>query len=172
MNIGDAPEKKLALILLSHFPDILLSLRWVSLLEFQYTTQRGTSKTYLINIRAVGDCRHISSSCRRYQCYWLMLNRRLVVNIIYLWPYFKNLIIILPAFDEHIWHQSRSLSGKLTTETLENDWSYTFEMLYIKHLKLYIKNEQNHLGSFVANPLNKSENVWVGRVVVILGLYR
>lgn len=36
-------------------------------------------------------------------------------------------------------------------------------MLYIKHLKLYIKNEQNHLGSFVAIPLNQSENVWVGR---------
>lgn len=80
------------------------------------------------------------------------------MNIIYLCPYFKNLIIILPAFDEHI-----SLSGKLTTKTLENDWSYTFEMLYIKHLKLYIKNEQNHLGSFVAIPLNQSENVWVGR---------
>lgn len=35
-------------------------------------------------------------------------------------------------------------------------------MLYIKHLKLYIKNEQNHLGFFVAIPLNQSENVWVG----------
>lgn len=157
MYIGDAPEKKLALILLSHFPDMLLSLRWVSLLEFQYTTQRGTSKTY--------------KSCRWLQTYFIIMSEisvllahaeQAVSNEYHL---SMSLLQKLDNYFTGIWrtHQSRSLSGKLTTKTLENDWSYTFEMLYIKHLKLYIKNEQNHLGSFVAIPLNQSENVWVGR---------
>lgn len=135
---------------------MLLSLRWVSLLEFQYTTQRGPYKY---------------KGCRWLQTYFIIMSEisvllahaeQAVSNEYHL---SMSLLQKLDNYFTGIWrtHQSRSLSGKLTTKTLENDWSYTFEMLYIKHLKLYIKNEQNHLGSFVAIPLNQSENVWVGR---------
>lgn len=161
MYIGDAPEKKkLALILLSHFPDMLLSLRWVSLLEFQY------NPTWDIK-----NLPYKYKGCRWLQTYFIIMSEisvllahaeQAVSNEYHL---SMSLLQKLDNYFTGIWrtHQSRSLSGKLTTKTLENDWSYTFEMLYIKHLKLYIKNEQNHLGSFVAIPLNQSENVWVGR---------
>lgn len=162
MYIGDAPEKKKTSV------DITVPFSG-------YVAISQMSLSFRISIHnPTWDIKNLPykyKGCRWLQTYFIIMSEisvllahaeQAVSNEYHL---SMSLLQKLDNYFTGIWrtHQSRSLSGKLTTKTLENDWSYTFEMLYIKHLKLYIKNEQNHLGSFVAIPLNQSENVWVGR---------